>query len=464
MRALPVLALAVVVVGCGSTGDKAGGEEDGDTLVLTLATRDADDWEARFAREVARLSHGTMRIDIRGDWRKDEVDWERHTVEDVQAGKADLGDTGARVWDTVGASSFQAMLTPFLVDSVELELRILEGPLGRRMLDGLEDARVVGIAMAVGPIRRPYGVSRPFVRPSDFAGARIGIRNGNVARATLEALGASSQLFLPGRLAGLDGAELDPTIVASWGVDRRGSTLASNVSLWPLPSTIYMNEDRYRELTTAQRSVLRRAGRAALRPDYDETVSVERGGLGAVCERGRMRFVQASAADLAALRDAVQPVYDRLERDPLTRELIAAIEGLRTQVPASVVPACPAPPTPAADPAAIEGRWQSRVTQAALVAAGDTPVEAKAARGTWVVEFGAGRFTARLLESGIEYSGTYELRGDILSVDFDVCPGAVCTLISETRWSIYRDQLILTKIPGRPFSSVGIAAPWTRID
>ena len=463
MRTLVLLTLAVFAVGCGSTGDKAGGEEDGDTLVLTLATRDVESWDERFAREVARLSHGTIRIQLRGDWRTDDPDWERLTVDDVRAGKVDLGDTGVRVWDTVGATSFQAMLAPFLVDSIELELRILEGPLGRRMLDGLEDARVVGIAMTVGAIRRPFGVSRPFVRPSDFAGARIGIRPGNVARETLAALGASSQVFQPGRLARLDGAELDPTIVASWGVDRRGSTLAGNVPLWPLPSTIYMNRARYRELTSAQRAVLRRAGRVALHPDYEETLSLERGGLGAICERGRIRFVHASASDRAALRTAVQPVYDRLERDPLTRELIAAIEGLRAQVPAAVVPAC-APPPPAADPSAIDGRWQAKVTQAALVAAGDTPVEAKAARGTWVVEFEGGRFTARLLESGIEYSGTYELRGDVLSVDFDVCPGTVCRLISETRWSIYRDQLILSEIRGRPFSSVGVAAPWTRID
>ena len=52
---------------------------------------------------------------------------------------------------------------------------------------------------------------------------------------------------------------------------------------------------------------------------------VESGGLGAVCERGRREFAGASAADLASLRMALEPVYDMLERDPRTRELIAAI-------------------------------------------------------------------------------------------------------------------------------------------
>jgi TRAP-type C4-dicarboxylate transport system substrate-binding protein len=464
MRGWLVLLLALAAVGCGSSGDKAGGEEAGDTLVLTLATRDAESWDARFAREVARLSHGTMRIDVRGDWRKDEADYERRTVEDVRAGKADLGETGARVWDTVGASSFQAMLAPFLVDSEDLELRILESPLGRRMLDGLEDAGVVGIAVAAGPIRRPFGVSRSFVRVEDFAGARIGIRLGRIAKATLEALGAQPRGFVPGDLSGLDGAELDPIVVANWGADRVGSTMAANVPLWPLPSTIFMNSEAYEELTTAQRAVLHRAGRAALRPDFEETVRLQRGGLGAVCERGGLIFVHASTPDLASLRAAARPVYDELERDPLTRELLAAIQKLRAQAPLPVAPACPERPIPAPIGSAIDGRWRSTPTAAQLVAVGRSPAEAQAEQGSWIVEFRAGGFKARQVETGVEYSGFYELRGDILSLDFEVCPGTRCTLVSETRWSLFRNRLTLTEIPGRPFAGAGVAAPWTRID
>ena len=464
MRAVLVLALAVVAAGCGATGDKAGGEDDGDTLVLTLATRDAEAWDARFAREVARLSHGTMRIDVRADQHRDEADWEQRTVEDVRAGKFDLGDTGVRVWDLVGATSFQALLAPFLVDSEALQLRVLEGPIGQRMLAGLDQAGVVGIAMAVGQVRRPFGAARAFVGPGDFRGARVGIRPGGVARATFEALGAAPTVYAAGRFTGLDAVELDPLVVADWGIDEPGSTLTANVAFWPLPSTIYMNRDAYERLTPAQRTVLRRAGRASLRPDFEDLLRAESGGLGAVCERGRLRLVQASPADAAALRSAVQPVYDVLERDPLTRELIAAIRELRAEVPAAVVPACRARSASRPREATLEGRWRSTPTAAELVAVGDNAAEARAAHGTWVAEFRSGHLTARLVEAGLEYSATYEVRGDIVSIDFQVCPGTVCTLISETRWSVYRNRLTFARIAGRPFSSVAVAAPWTRVD
>jgi TRAP-type C4-dicarboxylate transport system substrate-binding protein len=464
MRTWLLLALAVVAVGCGSSGDKAGGEEDADTTVLTLATRDADEWEARFAREVARLSRGTMRIDVRADQHRDDPEYEQRIVEDVRAGKFDLADTGARVWDLLGATSFQALLAPLLVDSEELELRIIEGPLGLRMLEGLEEAGVVGIATIAGQVRRPFGTRRAFVGAADFRGARVGIRPGGVAWATFEALGATPTPYAPGAFAGLDAVELDPAVIADWGADDHGSTFTVNVALWPLPTTISMNRDSYRRLTPAQQSILRRAGRSVMRPLYEVLLREERGGLGAVCERGRLELVRASSTDLGALRAAVEPVYEMLERDPRTRELLAGIRELRTQVPAAPEPACDGGSSPEGDTSQIEGRWRAKPTAADLIAVGDNRDEARAGRGTWIVEFRAGRFTARQPATGLEYSGTYELRGDVLSADFDVCPGTVCTLISETRWSVYRDQLTLTEIPGRPFSSVGVAAPWTRIE
>ena len=53
----------------------------------------------------------------------------------------------------MGVTSFQALLAPFLVDSLELERRVLESPLATRMLEGVEQAGVVGIALLAGPLR-----------------------------------------------------------------------------------------------------------------------------------------------------------------------------------------------------------------------------------------------------------------------------------------------------------------------
>ena len=88
--------------------------------------------------------------------------------------------------------------------------------------------------------------------------------------------------------------------------------------LWPKPYTIVMNREAFDALTSEQQEILREAGREALGPELDELVHDSSEALSAACARGALTLVSASAADLAALREAVQPVYEELESDPET--------------------------------------------------------------------------------------------------------------------------------------------------
>jgi hypothetical protein len=116
---------------------------------------------------------------------------------------------------------------------------------------------------------------------------------------------------VPGDLSGLAAVETDPKTI-----DYNGwqGVLTSNVVLWPKPYSIVMNTRASAALTTEQRDLLRRAGRAALAPELDHTISDAAAGLAAACRRGLVVLSNASAVDLAALRRAVRPVYDQLER------------------------------------------------------------------------------------------------------------------------------------------------------
>ena len=221
-RAALATALAVVAAGCGgSGGDKAGGREDtvakpvapvGKPVTLTLVTVDLL-WAEEFAAAAKRLSGGTIRIEIRPGGSAI-VDYERRLVDKVRAGQADLASVGARAWDRLGVSSFRAIVAPFLVDSLELERRVLESRHAGRMLEGVEPLGLVGLAVLPGGLRRPLGLTRPLVAPRDYAGAAFGVRYGRVAQDTI-ARSERPEGYRIGSLAGLDGAELD-----AWTVSR----------------------------------------------------------------------------------------------------------------------------------------------------------------------------------------------------------------------------------------------------
>ena len=275
-------ATAVVVGGCfgGDDSDKAGGEQQPDAVVLTLANRDPDTLDlGEFAREVARQSNGSLRIEFKNGWREGRVDYEPRTIEDVRDGKVDLAKVGARAFDLVGVNSLQPLVAPFAVDSYALERRVLHSPLAARMLRGVEQVDLVGVALLPGDLRKPLGFTRRLVEAADYRGATIGTRVSELGGRTFRALGAKPEYFEPGGdISSFDGTEVGLTGVEGDRLDGPARTLAANVNLWPRVLAIVMNREAYDALSDDQREALRAAGRAALDPAIERVEDVRQGG------------------------------------------------------------------------------------------------------------------------------------------------------------------------------------------
>jgi TRAP-type C4-dicarboxylate transport system substrate-binding protein len=455
-------ALLAAASACGgSAGDKAGGREEtaakpvGKPVALTLVTPDGL-WSSAFAAAVARLSGGTMRIQVRveGGW---PFDSERRTVEHVRAGRAELGSVGTRVWDTMGVTSLRALVAPFLVDSFDLQGRVLESPIAARMLDGLGDAGVVGVALLPGPLRRPLGSTRPLVGPGDYRGSTIGIRYGGVARATLRALGATPKGYRVGALSGLDGAELDLNTVALVGYDAPGTRITANVVLWPRPVTIFASREAFARLMPAQQEVLGRAGREAVGPDLESNAESEKSGLEAICARGKAALVDASPTEITALRQAVEQVYAELERDEETRALIAEIRALDDGAEDESL-RCGA-----ASEAAVDGVWEASVTRAALLASGASAAEAATYEGRGTLELKDGRWVFRNDHTTV--TGTYDVAANTTRLTMVTCTANPCSprAVTHYTWSLYRDTLTFARQPGRPFLPRFVAKPARRV-
>src|SRR5439155_1222819 len=124
--------------------------------------------------------------------------------------------------------------------------------------------------------------------------------------------------------------------------DRYGKVdryLTANVNLWPRPLVLFANRKVYDALSPTQQSVLRRAAAAAI-PDEAETVRAAELAAAVDLCGGGLHFATATGAELVALRRAVQPVYDTLERDPKTA---AAIPGIGSSRPSGAAAASPQP-------------------------------------------------------------------------------------------------------------------------
>ena len=453
-------ALAMGAAACGSGSlDKAGGPVS-KPAVLTLADGEGDTSNAQpFAAAVSSLSHGSLQIKIEGDWRPSDPRYSADLIKDVQAGKADLGVTASKAFDTVGISSFQALQAPFLIDNYPLEQKVLDSAIPAAMLEGLRPHGLVGLAVLPGPLRRPFGFTRPLVAASSYRGARIGIGPSAVDSGIFRALGAIPVALQRSNsvpdIAGLTGIVNSATTIDA-GFDVPGATLTGNVVFESRPYVLFMNQHAFGSLTASQRDVLYRAAaraRAAGIYQGNDTASVAD-----LCRRGT-KIVSASPADLAGVQAAVQPVYRMLEANRATRAFIDEITAIRQAVGGSPdAVACPAASAGgvSATASALQGTWQVTYTQQELIAAGADPSELGPGLGNCChlsLTFREGHWSERLIggdpavaPNNLSY-GTYGVTGQQITFyrhDY-AYPGSDTEVWGPYIWSVYRDTLTFKK-------------------
>jgi TRAP-type transport system periplasmic protein len=395
---LATVALAVIAVvvagGCGGgggTGDKAGGS--GEPVVLRMANAYGDLQTApvveQFVSQVKARSGGNLRIQVTSRWGDYADDAEQQVVRAVAAGKADLGWAGARVFDTIGVTSFQALQAPMLIDSYALEQAVAASDLPGQMLQGLDKVGVRGLGVLPDSLRKPIAVEHPVLGLGDWRGITFGTLKSAGQAQAIRSLGATpmevfrrsrNEALLDGRLQGL---EMDLFVYEHGGPVQPAPYVTANVTLWPQMDVLFANPSRLGALTGQQRGWLQQAaqdaaGRAAALADRDAQ------SLKNACRSGA-RFATASPADLAALRGAFAPVYASLERDPQTKAFIERIQALKRSAPAGAPLAIPAgctgkaPQQPAARagtvPADLNGTYRYLLTKEDARKVGDPEVD-----------------------------------------------------------------------------------------
>ena len=341
--ALIALALTAATAGCSAVagGDKAGGPAGGPVVVRMASTASGlDDIPpvAEFVRRVGTLSGGTLRITMTNQWGDYAPGAEARLVRAVAAGTVDLGWAGSRVFDTLGIPSWQALSAPMLIDSYPLENAVLRSRMPGRMLAGLPKIGVVGLGVLGERLRLPFSAHRPLLAPADWRGVSFGTYQSGVQEQAIRGLGATPLVaFGPYRVhyltrGEMQGFELDIRRYVR-DVGPVGMMYATaDMALWPQFDVLIANPRWLASLTPQQRGWLQQAARAAAGDSVALAASGSATWVRHACEIGA-RFVTATPADLAAMRQSLSAVYQNLETDQQTRAYIQQIQRLKAATP-----------------------------------------------------------------------------------------------------------------------------------
>jgi TRAP-type C4-dicarboxylate transport system substrate-binding protein len=447
------IVLLLVIAGCGSS-DKAGGEQAGHARTLSLALRDDSlGTSILFNEAVEHASGGGLLIATKIAWRAGEDNPEQGTIADVKSGRFDAALVSVRGLDTLGVDAFQPLVAPFLIDSLELERRVLADDVSARMVGAVERLGVVGVGLFPGGLRRPLGITRGLVAAPDYRHAFFGVRASKLAAASMTAIGADPGTFAGVPDEGFDGIEMDYIGIAGNHYDTDGTTLPTNEVLWPRPLLLVVNRDVWGDLGASAQGAIRKAVHDSLDPAVRQLRRDDSESLAIVCRRAQTRMVQASASDLTGLRAAVAPVVAGIrDRDALRR-----IAALRDEVDPATPASCPPPPVASNGEATpIDGVWETRNDPDDARRLGHPESDIVPENwGHWIWAYASGRwaFSQENDQACTWAYGTFVLRGDRMTVDVTDGGGIAPTPAMnkpgehfEFKWSRFRDVLRLDQV------------------
>lgn len=407
---LPISLAAVALAGgclsvSGADIDKTGNE----VRVIRLATVDKVNNNGQSYGPQAFVD---ALADVSGDGFKVEVDLQTYVsgtaddeselVEAMARGEVDGGWPSTRAFSAAGIEGLAVVEAPMTLTSYAVQRDLVTSPVADQLLERLDGSGVLGLALAVGPLRRPFAHGAPMLEAADWRGQRIRSFNSPVQDATIQALGAEPvhigfawhDFVVRGEL---DGLEFDVAQYFENG-NTQAANVATNVVLWPKVSVLSVSQQFYDSLTPLEQSWVRQAAEQARQASVDATYD-ENTPAATLCGQG-VRFSSASAEQLEGLRTAVQPVLDALAEDPLLAD-VQAIAARHPEPETLVLPEnCwrarvrtgdpgPVPTTPTGLP---DGTYRAEISIAELVASGfGEPARGHAGIYTLVVDDGSFR-------------------------------------------------------------------------
>ncbi len=203
-----------------------------------------------FARRIKEATGGAIDISVfpGGQLGKGE----RELLEGMQIGTIDLAVTA-----TGPVSGFsQSMMVldlPFLFRDYHHVDAVLDGPIGRKLLDDLEGARLKGLSFFENGFRNFTNSARPLLKPEDFRGLKFRTMENPVHLASVRELGAQAvpmswgEVYTSLQTKVIDGQENPVAIIHGYKLNEVQQYLSLTGHFYS-PAPLTMSLQRFKSL------------------------------------------------------------------------------------------------------------------------------------------------------------------------------------------------------------------------
>jgi tripartite ATP-independent transporter DctP family solute receptor len=255
-------------------------------------------------------------------------DSENFTVGQVRTGLLDMARVNLAVFNSMQPETIVPSL-PYLFRSAEHMRRVLDGPIGDRILAAMEPAGFVGLCFYDLGARSFYSTKGPIRNVGDFKGLSVRVQPSDIWAEMIRTLGAKpiaipfDQVAAALKAGVIDASENNwPTYVATG--HHRVAKYYSLTEHSMMPGVLVFSRKVWTELSPAdQRSV-----RASAR----DSVAFMRGKLDAYEVSARLTAENSGSqviddVDHKSFADALRPLYSKLLPNPRLQEIIREVQA-----------------------------------------------------------------------------------------------------------------------------------------
>jgi tripartite ATP-independent transporter DctP family solute receptor len=284
---------------------------------------------AKLAEVAAAKSNGQIKINV---FPGAQLGGEVKQIQSARTGTQDIVVTGeAPVENTV--KEYTVFSFPYLFNSVDQANGVLQGPIGRDMLDLLPRYNLVGLGFISALERNIFTNGKIIKTAADMKGLKIRVIQGPGYVKAYEALGAQptpmayTELYLALQNGAVDAAENSPDVFLQ---DRFVEVSKTYVlaKIMYMPALIMMSKAKFDALSPEHKKIIQEASAEAVafanahyKKDY--TDSLER------MKKGKIEIIEPDAASFRATAPAVHEAL--LKEFPMARPWFDKIKAATGQ-------------------------------------------------------------------------------------------------------------------------------------
>lgn len=277
--------------------------------------------DREFARLVEERTNGRIKIEV---YPGGQLGDEKSVIEQVQFGAIDITRTNISPL-TAFQEQLSVLMLPYIYRDKEHMFNVLDGEIGDKFLDGLQEVNMQGLCWYDAGARSFYNSQREVNTLADLEGLKIRVQESEIMLDLVDALGASATPMAFGEVYSaiqtgvIDGAE------NNWGSYL--STSHYEVAKFytvdehtRAPEMILISKLTFDKLSEEDQAILKQAAREAAVFQRDKWAASEKEAEAKIVENGNI-ITRLDSKD--AFQSAVMPLYDKYGSD--YKELIEQI-------------------------------------------------------------------------------------------------------------------------------------------